>query len=51
MIASLILYALLGTALAASGVGVMEKPWQFFVIMGLVLAIDINAKGNLFGSN
>ena len=40
----LILYACLGIALAASGVGVMEKPWQFLVIMGLVLAIDLSSK-------
>ena len=40
----LFLYCLLGAALAASGVGVMEKPWQFIVIMGLVLAIDLTAK-------
>lgn len=36
-----VLYALLGLALAASGVGIMEKPWQFCVIMMLVVAIDI----------
>lgn len=40
MILSIILYVMLGIALAASGVGVMDKPWQFFVIMGLVCAID-----------
>ena len=40
----IILYACLGIALAASGVGVMEKPWQFFVIMGLVIAIDLTSK-------
>ena len=41
---SLILYASLGVALAASGVGIMEKPWQFFVIMLIVVGIDLSAK-------
>lgn len=41
---SLILYALLGIALAASGVGVMDKPWQFCVIMALVVGIDLSSK-------
>ena len=41
---SLILYAALGVALAASGVGIMEKPWQFFVIMLIVVGIDLSAK-------
>lgn len=34
------LWAVLGFALAASGVGVLEKPWQFFVIMFLVMGIE-----------
>lgn len=40
----MVLYAFLGLALAASGVGVMEKPWQFIVILALVVAIDLNSK-------
>lgn len=44
MFLSVILYALLGVALSAAGVGVMEKPWQFFVIMGLVVAIEVVGK-------
>ena len=44
MFISIILYALLGCALAAAGVGVVEKPWQFFVIMGLVVAIEVTGK-------
>lgn len=41
---SAILYAALGVALGASGVGIMEKPWQFIVIIGLVVAIDYNGR-------
>jgi hypothetical protein len=37
---SFILYCALGAALAASGVSVLDKPWQFLVIMAIVLAID-----------
>ena len=44
MFLSAILYALLGFALAAAGVGVTDKPWQFFVIMGLVVAIEVAGK-------
>lgn len=38
------LYAALGVALAASGVGIMEKPWQFLVIMGIVVGIGATSK-------
>jgi hypothetical protein len=37
---SLFLYCALGAALSASGVGVIDKPWQFFLIMAIVLGID-----------
>jgi hypothetical protein len=37
---SLLLYFALGAALSASGVGVFEKPWQFFLIMAIVVGID-----------
>jgi hypothetical protein len=37
---SLVLYCALGAALAASGVGPIDKPWQFLVIMAIVLGID-----------
>jgi hypothetical protein len=35
-----ILYGFLGVALSASGVGIIDKPWQFIVILGIVFAID-----------
>jgi hypothetical protein len=37
---SLFLYCALGVALAASGVSVIDKPWQFIVIMMIVVGID-----------
>jgi hypothetical protein len=37
---SFLLYCALGVALAASGVGVLDKPWQFIVILAIVLCID-----------
>ena len=37
---SLLLYCALGVALGASGVSVLDKPWQFIVIMFIVVAID-----------
>ena len=37
---SLFLYCALGVALAASGVSVLDKPWQFIVIMAIVIGID-----------
>lgn len=39
-----ILWAVLGIALSAAGVSVIDKPWQFFVIMFIVLGIDITSK-------
>lgn len=44
MITSLFLYCLLGVALAASGVSVIDKPWQFFCIMAVVTLIDLKSK-------
>jgi hypothetical protein len=41
---NLILYCALGIALAASGVSIMEKPWQFIVIMLIVVAINYNER-------
>lgn len=38
---SLLLYALLGIALGASGVGVMDKPVEFCIILALVLGIEL----------
>ena len=35
-----ILYGFLGVALNAVGVGILDKPWQFIVIFGIVAAID-----------
>lgn len=43
-IVNLGLYGALGVALAASGVGVMEKPWQFAVIMAIVIGIGVTSK-------
>ncbi len=37
---SLFLYCALGAALSASGVGVIDKPWQFLLIMAIVVGID-----------
>ena len=37
---SLFLYCALGMALAASGVSVIDKPWQFIVILAIVVGID-----------
>ena len=37
---TLFLYCALGLALAASGVSVLDKPWQFIVIMIIVVGID-----------
>jgi hypothetical protein len=37
---SLALYCALGAALAASGVGVLDKPFEFVVIMLIVAGID-----------
>jgi hypothetical protein len=37
---SLFLYCALGVALATAGVSVIDKPWQFLVIMFIVVAID-----------
>ena len=37
---SLFLYCALGAALSASGVNVIDKPWQFFLILANVLGID-----------
>lgn len=42
-----VLYALLGMVLSHAGVSVTEKPLEFFLILGLVVAIDINTKLNV----
>lgn len=39
-----ILYGILGLALAGAGISVVDKPWQFCVIMFIVVAIDLNSK-------
>ena len=41
---NLILYGLLGVALSAAGVGLFDKPWQFFVILALVVGIDLSSR-------
>ena len=40
----IVLYGVLGFVLSAAGEGVMEKRWQFFVILALVIAIDLSSK-------
>lgn len=44
MITSLFLYCLLGGVLAAAGINVLDKPWQFLCIMAVVAFIDLNSK-------
>lgn len=44
MIASLLLYGLLGATLAANGINVVDTPWQFLCIMAVVAFIDLNSK-------
>ena len=39
---SIILYGALGVALSLSGVGLYDKPWQFLVIMAIVVGIDLS---------
>ena len=39
-----VLYALLGMVLAHAGVGINEKPLEFFLILGLVVAIDLSTQ-------
>ena len=41
-----VLYALLGLVLAACSITVVDKPLEFFVIMLVVVAIDVNSKFN-----
>jgi hypothetical protein len=36
-----ILYFALSLALGACGITVIDKPWQFFVIMAIVVGIDL----------
>ena len=38
-----LLYGLLGVMLSIAGVPVMEKPVEFFLILGLVIAIDVTS--------
>lgn len=45
---SIILYSLLGGALSACGIPVMDKPGEFFMIMGLVMLIDVNSARLIF---
>ena len=42
-ILSIVLYGLLGGILSACDIHAMEKPLEFFGIMFIVLAIDLNA--------
>lgn len=41
---NMILWAVLGIALSAAGVSVIDHPWQFFMILAIVLGIDITSK-------
>lgn len=40
---NLILWAILGVALSAAGVNVIDKPWQFFLILAIVSGIDFTS--------
>jgi hypothetical protein len=39
-----ILYGFLGVALSAAGVSILNDPWQFIVILGIVFAIDYSSQ-------
>lgn len=39
----ILLYGLLGLMLGVAGVGVVDNPAEFFLILALVVAIDINS--------
>jgi len=41
---SIILFGLLGVLLAIAGVGLLEKPLMFCVILGVVMAISVVSK-------
>lgn len=41
-ILSIVLYGILGMVLAFAGINVMDKPLEFCMIMGLVVAIDVS---------
>jgi hypothetical protein len=41
---NVILFGLLGVALSAAGVGVLTKPWEFCVILAIVMGISITAR-------
>lgn len=38
-----LLYGVLGVALSAAGINVVDNPWQFIVIMLIVVVIDLNS--------
>lgn len=44
---NLILWAVLGVALNVAGVGVLDQPWQFFLIMAVVMGIDFTSARRL----
>ena len=39
----LLLYCLLGVVLSIAGVSVVDKPVEFCIILGLVIAIDVSS--------
>ena len=41
---NLFLYAALGGALDFAGASAFDKPWAFFLILSIVIAIEFNAK-------
>lgn len=44
---TIILYGVLGGALSFIGLSVLEKPLEFFLILGLVIAISLSSKNDL----
>lgn len=47
-IIGLTLYALFGFVLALSGVGVMEKPFEFITLLVILIVVDISSHSNGF---
>ena len=41
---NVILFGVLGVALAAAGISVLDRPWEFLTILAIVMGISITAK-------
>jgi hypothetical protein len=44
MILNSLLYGILGASLTFMGIGILDKPLEFILILALVMLININAK-------